>query len=574
MADNGGKPKAHTVEDHLYGMMSQHEHGPDSDHDHDDFDHLGPLDENPIWLQDNVFLNSVGLDVGSSGTQAIFSRLQMRRVSEDLTSRYIVVARETVYESPVALTPYSDAFHIDGQKLGEIVDDAYHAAGLQPHDIDTGVVILTGEALRRENAEAIAQILAEQGGDFVCATAGHHMEARLAAYGSGAAKASYDLGKRLLNVDIGGGTTKLAIVENGEILRTGAIHIGGRLLVAEENGNLTRLDPAGQHHAQQAGFDWSVGSNVSKDELRAVAARMAGLVVEALKGGALSDEIRHLYLTDPITDFGPIEGVMVSGGVGEYVYGKEDRDFGDLGLALGTALRERLTELPFPLLASQACIRATALGASEYTVQLSGNTSFISDRGKLLPRRDLQVIHPKLELGEAVDAESVAAAIRDHIVQFDLFDADRDIAVAFRWQGVPEYSRLRGFAEGLRDGLADRTAKGQPVYVMLDGDVARSVGLILKDELALPVEILVIDGLELHDFDFIDLGKVRLPSGTVPVTIKSLLFRDAPGERVHHHTVQTDGHHHGGHHHHHHDGYSHDHSHTHDDHHHGHDHHR
>ena len=117
-------------------------------------------------------INTIGIDIGSAGTQVIFSRVQLRRLSENLTSRYFVVARETLHQSPVALTPYLNEERIDDRGIGKIIDDAYHAAGVHPDDIDTGAVILTGEALCRENAQAIAEVLAEVGGEFVCATAG------------------------------------------------------------------------------------------------------------------------------------------------------------------------------------------------------------------------------------------------------------------------------------------------------------------------------------------------------------------------------------------------------------------
>src|SRR6516162_10105864 len=228
-AEDPKSPGGHTLKDHLYGENIVHEHDEYSDHDHDhfEFDDDGPLEQNPIWQQDHVTLVSVGIDIGSAGTQVIFSRINLRRYGEDLTSRYYVVSRETLYQSPVALTPYQSEERIDDAALGTVIDDAYKAAGVQPQDIDTGVVILTGEALRRENAEAIAALLAEQRGDFVTAAAGHHMESMLAAYGSGASKLSYEQDKRILNIDIGGGTTKLGIVEKGNVVATAALHIGG-----------------------------------------------------------------------------------------------------------------------------------------------------------------------------------------------------------------------------------------------------------------------------------------------------------------------------------------------------------
>ena len=195
--------------------------------------------------------------------------------------------------------------------LKRIIDDAYQAAGLDPAKIDTGAVILTGEALRRENAEGIAKLLSEQGGDFVCATAGHHMESMLAAYGSGASKASHEGDKRILNIDIGGGTTKLAIVEKGFVIATAAVHIGGRLQVVDEKGRIVRLDPAGRYHARQAGFDWHKGDVIDPKLLDTVAETMADELVAALTQRPMPHAVEHLYLTDPILDFGKIDGMHV-----------------------------------------------------------------------------------------------------------------------------------------------------------------------------------------------------------------------------------------------------------------------
>src|SRR5271163_1799210 len=308
MPDDDKKKTGHTLADHLYGRNAVHRHGDDSDHDHDhDFDDDdAPLEDNPLWRQDNVALTTVGIDIGSSGTQVIFSRVHLRRLAEDLTSRYYVVSRETLFQSPVALTPYQSEERIDDEKLGAIIDDAYTAANLHPDKIDTGVVILTGEALRRENAQGIAAILSEQGGEFVTATAGHHMEAMLAAYGSGAARVSSDEHKRILNVDIGGGTTKLGLVENGKVIATAAIHIGGRLQVVE-NGKITRLDPAGKHHAKRAGFSWDRGDAVDPADLQKVADVMADTLVSAVSVRPMPHDVEHLYLTDPIADLGRID---------------------------------------------------------------------------------------------------------------------------------------------------------------------------------------------------------------------------------------------------------------------------
>src|SRR3984893_13416816 len=563
---NDNKP-SHTLSDHLLGQDFVHEHDGDADHDHDHFDLDADerLEDNPIWIQDPATLVTVGIDIGSAGTQVIFSRSTLRRDRKDLPSRYYVVSRETLYQSPVALTPYSSEERIDDAALGAIIDDAYAAAALAPDDVDTGVVILTGEALRRENAEAIAGLLAEQRGDFVTATAGHHMESMLAAYGSGASRVPHDEGKRILNIDIGGGTTKLGIVEKGNVIATAAVPIGGRLQVVDEIGKIIRLDPAGKFHAREAGFYWNRNDVISPSQLDRVAESMAGLLGGALPPGPVPHAVEHLSLTDPFADLGHIDGIMFSGGVGEYVYGRETRDFGDMGRRLGRAIRSRVDrgDFPWPLLTAGECIRATALGASEYSVQLSGNTSYISTPGALLPRRNLQVLQPPYVCEETIDPDKVAQAIRSHLVAFDV-EEERQIALAFRWTGVPAYERLAAFAEGIRRALAARLAARQSLYIMLDGDVAQTLGHILRDEMGVASELLVIDGVVLWDFDYIDLGRIRYPSLTVPVTIKSLVFSEdprgpRPRPRLHHHDDDHDHAHDHAH------GHSHDHHHHHDD---------
>src|SRR5215218_1580592 len=548
--------KNHTVADHGLGADLAHIHDGDADHDHDDFVD-GPIEQNPLWIADNVTLTSVGIDIGSAGTQVIFSKVHLRRLSEEMTSRYYVVGRETLYRSPVTLTPYQNDERIDDVKLRAIIDDAYKQAFIPATDIDTGVVILTGEALRRDNAQAIASLLAEQGGDFVTATAGHHMEAMLAAYGSGAARVSSDQGKRILNIDIGGGTTKLALVENGRVMATAAIHVGGRLQVVDDNGQIVRLDPAGQHHAAQAGFSWSKGDSTEPAALDRVAEYMADALIAAIRMRPLPPPLQALYLTEPIAELGRIDGMMFSGGVGEYVYGREDRDFGDMGRRLGHAMRKRLDAgaLPWPLLPAGECIRATALGASEYSVQLSGNTSTITNPGALLPRRNLQVLQAPYVCEEIIDPEKLASAIRGHFIAFDLAEGETEIALALHWLGAPSHERIFAFAQGIVRGMAQTVAKKKPLYIMLDGDVAQTLGSILREELDIQGEILCIDGVVLWDFDYIDLGRIRLPSMTVPVTIKSLVFSEDPrlprGQaHLHSHPDQKHAHNHGHHHHH------------------------
>jgi len=214
------------------------------------------------------------------------------------------------------------------------------------------------------------------------------------------------------------------------------------------------------------------------------------------------------------------------------------------------ALRQKVEAgmLPWPTLPAVECIRATALGASEYSVQLSGNTTFISSPSVLLPRRNLQVLQPAFEFSSEVDPEEIAAAIGRHFTAFDITEGEKEVALAFRWRGEPSYDRIAAFARGIALGMANTLAGNKPLFIVLDGDIAQTLGAILRDEMGINSELLVIDGVTLWDFDFIDLGRIRYPSNTVPVTVKSLVFSHDPRAahgRGHNHL----GHPHGDHHH-------------------------
>ncbi len=523
MSSDGKKSnKIHTAEDHMFGQMSGHVHAPweDADHDHDaDFELL----EAGSRELEHVPLTSIGIDIGSSGTQIVFSKLLMRGPGEPVAMRRKARSRETLHMSPIVLTPYDRNNRIDAERLRGSLDRAYRDAGLSPDDIDTGVVIMTGAAARRENAAAIIEALAADTGDIVAAVAGDHMEAMLAAYGSGAVERSAADFARILNVDIGGATTKLAICDGGRVVATAAMHGGGRQIVLDSNDRIIRIEPELATFAARRGIIWQQGLAVHREDEAIVAAAMARDLMAAIKGDA--GELDQ-FVTEPIKRMGKLDGVMFSGGVAEYVYGREKRDFGDFGRLLGQALAKSIDAgcLPAPLLPAGECIRATALGASQYSVQMSGATSCITSHAKLLPRRNLQVIQPAYSFAGDIDADELAAAIRAHRRQFDDTDPGREIALAFRWRGEPEYGRVLQWARAIAAAMADKIAARTNLYVLVEGDTALTLGGILRQELSVQSDILVIDGIVLRDFDFVDIGRIRLPSGMVPVTVKSLLF--------------------------------------------------
>ena len=499
-----------------------------SGHIHDDEEEILPLEKQPLWIMDNIQLTSVGIDIGTSGTKLAFSRIKLRRNGINLSSRYEVISRELIYHSDLRFTPYTGNHDlIDEVALSKIIEEEYAASGIGTDDVDTGAVILTGEAIRRENAEAVGNVLALKGGKFVTVTAGHHQEAMLAAFGSGAVEMSRIRKCRLLNLDVGGGTAKFTLIDNGQVVDSCALAVGGRLMVFDDDRKIARLERNAKFVSEQLGLDWKLGKEVAPEEVTAVGNWMAQAALAVIEGrGDLPAPIRHLALTTISNSISHgIVGVVASGGVSEYVYGTESRYFNDLAKALGASLKDGLQRLGLELLPAAERIRATVMGVAEYTLQVSGNTIFVSEINSL-PFRNLQVLRPDFETGEAIDSKALSNAIRKHFELFDLEEGEKLVALMFRWKGDPSYERLEAFAEGVAGAMKITLERGQPLILVFDEDIGKTIGAILKEEKGAS-EVVCIDGILLQDFDFIDIGQQIKPHGVVPVTVKSLTFESS-----------------------------------------------
>jgi ethanolamine utilization protein EutA len=504
------------------------------DHDHDDFsdDHGagGAPDDGAdgldvTWALDNVELTTVGVDVGSSTSHLLFARLHLQRLTQSLSSRFVVVHREVLHKTPILLTPYRADGLIDVQALERFVHAAYVDAGLAPDNIDTGAVILTGAALERANARAVAELFAGSGGKFVCASAGHNLEGILAAHGSGAVALSHQRGDTLLHVDVGGGTTKLGLLRDGEVLRTAAVHVGGRLVAVDADDRITRIEPSATLVAEHLGIPLVLGERLSAEDRRRLAEELVDILLDYVSGREPSQVGKEFLLTEPLElDGHQPAGLTFSGGVAEYIYGREATRFGDLGLDLAQALHRaadlgRLPAQPVPL---GEGIRATVLGASQFSVQLSGNTVHISDPA-VLPMRNLPVVYARLTRGTP-RADVVAHAIRQGFLRLDLTEGETPAAIALPWRGEPHYDNLRALAAGIAEAVPRSLAAGFPLVIALDGDIGASLGGILNEELDVTAPLLSIDGLQLVELDYVDVGEVIQPANVVPVVVKSLAF--------------------------------------------------
>ena len=494
------------------------------EHEHDEFSEADQeAIARAIWETETVELRTVGIDIGSSTSHLLFARVTLKRQSQGLSSRFVVVDRQVIWRSPIMLTPFLPDGTIDAKALEHFFKHAYHEAGLRRADIDSGAVILTGEAIKRKNARAIDDIFAEESGKFVCATAGHKLESILAAHGSGASALARRRNGCGLHVDVGGGTTKLALIDKGEILSVAAFAVGGRLIAKDAQGAWTRVDNSAQLVARELGLAVTPERLADPTVRQAIAKRLAQLAVDQIVGAPLDTLGRELELTEPLARSVKPDFITFSGGVAEYIFSRETTDHGDIARMLASEIVEQLRDrLSVPIIEPGERIRATVIGASQFTVQVSGKTIYLPDAGAL-PVHNIPVVHLGMPIPEHIDVDATADAFAKSASLLDVSPQAR-IALAFTWAGQPEYSRLAAMARAIMKFAAPAGRRDQMLVLMIDGDVGRALGRILDKELKLDGKLVSVDGVHLRELDFVDIGELLDPPGVVPVVIKSLLF--------------------------------------------------
>jgi len=473
-----------------------------------------------ISKEEELILTSVGVDIGSSTSHLVFSRLELKLEA----TRYRVTRREILNESEILLTPYVDETKIDVEALEAFINRQYKKAKIKRDEVDTGALILTGVAVRRRNARAIGELFAQEAGKFVAVSAGDGLEATMAAHGSGAVAHSARTGGVVLNIDIGGGTSKFAICNNGKVEEVSAIDIGARLVAFNPDGAMVRIEDAGRKHAGWAGMKIELGQKIHQDSLRAMVSGMMDKLFAILGPEPISEEVKSLLRLPPLTYRGEIDSVMFSGGVSEFIYNREKTSFGDLGPLIADEIHRRIPALGMLVMEPTARIRATVIGASQYTIQVSGNTIFITPEDAV-PVRNVPVVAPEFPLEtDELSKDAVRDATLNALRRLDLQYGRQPVAIAFHWQGSATFFRLRAFSRGVVEGLKDVLDRGHPLVLVNDGDVGGIVGLHFQEELRIPNPIISVDGIALNDFDYIDIGALIPSSGSVPVVIKSLIF--------------------------------------------------
>ena len=484
-------------------------------------------------MADKTAILSVGIDVGTSTTQVVFSKLQMDNAGGYFSvPRVAIVDKEVVYKSEVYMTPLKTDVLIDTEALRDIVAAEFRKAGYRPEDTDSGAVIITGESARKENSDAVLKSLSDFAGDFVVSAAGPDMESLIAGKGSGAWQYSMDHHCRVANLDIGGGTTNVVLFEDGETLARGCLDIGGRLICMNPQGIITKVSPAAAVMAQAAGVSVSVGDRCDELKLTAVTRQMAaalnvylGVGTDTSAGGK-ADTILRQIKTPGSSDFPrpeKVQAVFFSGGVADLIY-HESADtwaYGDIGVLLGRAIRGSRLFTDFQKMEPGETIRATVVGAGTYTTTISGSTITYSD--DIFPLKNIPVIKLDEELQEACFAGETEPVIRR--IQWVLGQNDEEhFILAMPGKRNPGYMEMKRAAAAIRQIMDRVQPPGEPILLVIESDIAKAMGQMIRQQPDLKRQVVAIDSIHVEDGEYVDMGKPMMNGMVIPVVVKTLIF--------------------------------------------------
>lgn len=501
-------------------------------------------------MADKTAILSVGIDVGTSTTQVVFSKLQMDNAGGYFSvPRVAIVDKEVVYKSEIYMTPLKTDVLIDTEALRDIVAAEFRKAGYRPEDTDSGAVIITGESARKENSDAVLKSLSDFAGDFVVSAAGPDMESLIAGKGSGAWQYSMDHHCRVANLDIGGGTTNVVLFEDGETAARGCLDIGGRLICMDPQGMITKVSPAAAVMAQAAGVSVHVGDRGDEKALSAVTRQMAaalnvylgvGVPVGGEADTAKSDAAGHRTAggiedieallkqikTPGSSDFPvpeKVQAVFFSGGVADLIY-HESADtwaYGDIGVLLGRAIRESRLFTDFQKMEPGETIRATVVGAGTYTTTISGSTITYSD--DIFPLKNIPVIKLDEALQEACFAGDTEPVIRR--IQWVLGQNDEDrFILAMPGKRDPGYTEMKRAAAAIRQIMDRVQSSGEPILLVIESDIAKAMGQMIRQQPDLKRQVVAIDSIHVEDGEYVDMGKPMMNGMVIPVVVKTLIF--------------------------------------------------
>lgn len=468
-------------------------------------------------------IRSIGIDVGTTTTQVIFSRLELvNRAAVSQVPHYEFTKREILYQSPVIFTPIDFEGRIREEELLDFILEQYRVAGVKPEEIESGAVIITGETSKARNARPAVMKLAETLGNFVVATAGPHLESIIAGQGSGAGELSRTTIGRVLNIDIGGGTANYVMFEAGEVVSSACLNIGGRLLETDQHGRVVRAHAPGKLVCKALFGSQVDPLSLNQQQLVQVTDLMADLLYQVTIGQP-SDLAKQLLMTDPLPTSGLLNALTISGGVGTCVYQPVTDDelfkFGDIGPLLARAINRHAGFAKLPVKAPKQTIRATVIGAGAHTLSLSGSTIWLKDVP--LPIRNIPVIHTRVS-GVSLDPEELISAWQQALTQHDLSAGHDSYALTLPADVPVTYQAIQSCVKALGD-FSQRYPNSQPLIVIAQQDLGKVLGMLLQPHLG-GRTLAVIDEVVTREGDYIDIGNPLFGGEIVPITVKSLAF--------------------------------------------------
>jgi ethanolamine utilization protein EutA len=466
-------------------------------------------------------IRSVGVDVGSSTSHLAFSNLVLKRDERSATRRFNIRERKILYEGRIIHTPLLDDDTIDIDQLSLFLKEEYERAGIDPADIQTGAVIVTGESAKKHNAKQIVEALSSDAGKFVAATAGPNFESLIAARGSGATARSKDCHNTILSCDIGGGTSNIAVSKNGKVVSTSCVAVGGRLLGVNSHGKIWRLSRPASNVMADMGLDYGIGDSIPQADVEKIAARFAEILFEVITGPAKTSLARQLMMTDDLNFPGRIDEYSFSGGVAELMYGGNGV-YDDLGPILARKINLLTSRLAAPVIEPANKIRATVIGAGAYSLSISGCSGFM-DESLCFPIRNVPVVRVDVDRSR-LSVEHVTSQIHVSFQRFDLNEGEDIAALYFKDTFRASYPELELLARSVEAALPNSIARKLPIILIFEKDIACGAGNVIRRETSLKTNLLSLDELILKEGDWIDIGEPLVAGQVFPVTVKSLVF--------------------------------------------------
>ncbi|MFB5375595.1 ethanolamine ammonia-lyase reactivating factor EutA [Enterococcus faecalis] len=468
-------------------------------------------------------LLTVGIDLGTSTTQLVLSELTVENFASAFTVPRISISdKKVIYRSDIIFTPLLNQSEIDAEPIKAFVAEQYRQAGIHKQDIQMGAVIITGETARKSNANNVLRALSGYAGDFVVATAGPDLESIIAGKGAGAQTYSETKRKPAVNLDIGGGTTNLAVFKDGEVIDTACFDIGGRLIKLDQQQKITYIAPKIQEIINKKGLTLHLGDQATEQNLLPIISELVAVLENSIGLGTQSPFYQLLVTNHPLRKGEELPIVTFSGGVADCLNTTSTNLFkyGDIGLLLGKYLRKSLIFSEKEVLESAETIRATVVGAGSHTAEISGST--IAYREQILPVKNIPILKLAQE-DETLTVTELGQRIQEKL-NWHRIEETPQIALAIRGMSNPTFADIQRYGQGIVEGLASLVAEQIPIIVMVDEDMAKALGHALSAHLPKDYPFICLDSVKVENGDYVDIGLPVAEGAVLPVIVKTLVF--------------------------------------------------